>query len=84
MNIIILLIVGVAIGWVASVLMGTDGREGLIRNVAIGIAGAYAGSFFLDKLSESASQEGFSFAVMLASAFGAAALLFVVSRFDRA
>jgi uncharacterized membrane protein YeaQ/YmgE (transglycosylase-associated protein family) len=84
MNIITLLVVGVVIGWIASVLMGTDGREGLIRNVAIGIAGAYVGSFLLDKLSESASQGGFSFGAMVASVLGAATLLLVVSRFARA
>ena len=83
MSIITLLVVGVVIGWVASILMGTEGREGLIRNIAVGIAGAYTGSWLLDKLVDSAIQEGFSFGAMVASVFGAAILLLVVSRFAR-
>ena len=43
MTIIASLAVGVVVGWLASIFMGTDGREGLIRNVTAGVAGAYVG-----------------------------------------
>lgn len=45
MNIIIWLVVGGLIGWVASVLMGTDGRQGLVLNVVVGIVGAFLGGW---------------------------------------
>lgn len=83
MNIVVSLVMGVLIGWVASILMRTDGREGLIRNVAAGVAGAYVGSWLLAKLFESADQGGFSFGAMIASFLGAVTLLFAVARFDR-
>ena len=45
MNIIVWLIVGGLIGWVASLLMGTDGRQGLLLNVVVGIVGAFLGGW---------------------------------------
>lgn len=45
MNIIIWLVVGGLIGWVASLLMGTDGRQGLLLNVVVGIVGAFLGGW---------------------------------------
>ena len=45
MGIIIWLIVGGVIGWLASILMGTDGRQGIILNVVVGIVGAALGGW---------------------------------------
>ena len=84
MNIIVWIVVGVAIGWIASALHATAGREDLIRNVATGIGGAYVGGWLLGKLFESASPGSFSFGAMVASIIGAAALLFVMARLNRA
>ena len=82
MNIFISLVVGVLIGWIATVQNTTAGREDLIRNVAAGIAGAFGGSWVLSKLIES-SQDGFSVGVIVASFLGAFMLLFVVTRLYR-
>jgi uncharacterized membrane protein YeaQ/YmgE (transglycosylase-associated protein family) len=83
MNIITSLVVGALIGWVASMLMQAAGREDLIRNIALGIAGAYIGRWILSALIES-NQGGFSFGVVVASFLGAATLLFIVTRLSRA
>ncbi len=40
MNIIILLIVGGILGWLASIVMRTDGQQGILLNIVVGIAGA--------------------------------------------
>jgi uncharacterized membrane protein YeaQ/YmgE (transglycosylase-associated protein family) len=45
MNIILWLVVGGVIGWVASIFMGTDGRQGLFLNVVVGIVGAALGGW---------------------------------------
>ena len=82
MNIFTSLVVGVLIGWVASIIMRSDGREELIRNVAAGVAGAFVGSWLLGKLFES-NQAGFSFGAVIASFLGAATLLLVVTRLNR-
>ena len=36
MGIIVLLVVGGLIGWVASMIMRTDGQQGIILNVVVG------------------------------------------------
>ena len=43
MNIIILLIVGGIIGWLASIVMGTNAQMGIIANVIVGIIGSLLG-----------------------------------------
>jgi uncharacterized membrane protein YeaQ/YmgE (transglycosylase-associated protein family) len=41
MGIIMWLIVGGVIGWVASLIMRTDAQQGIILNVVVGIVGAF-------------------------------------------
>jgi uncharacterized membrane protein YeaQ/YmgE (transglycosylase-associated protein family) len=43
MNLIIFLIVGGIIGWLASIVMRTDGQQGIILNVVVGIVGSFIG-----------------------------------------
>lgn len=50
MNIIIMLIVGGIIGWLASIVMRTDGQQGIILNVVVGIVGALLAGFLLTPL----------------------------------
>ncbi len=43
MSIIIWLIVGGFVGWLASLVMRTDGQQGILLNVIVGIIGAFLG-----------------------------------------
>lgn len=43
MGIIMWLVVGCVIGWLASVIMRTDGQQGIILNIVVGIIGAFIG-----------------------------------------
>lgn len=45
MNLIIQLIVGGVIGWLASIVMKTNAQMGIIANVIVGIIGAGLGSW---------------------------------------
>ena len=45
MGLIITLIVGGIIGWLASIVMRTDAQQGIILNVVVGIVGAFLGNF---------------------------------------
>jgi uncharacterized membrane protein YeaQ/YmgE (transglycosylase-associated protein family) len=47
MGIIIWLIVGGLIGWVASMIMRTDGQQGIILNIVVGIVGAFLAGLLL-------------------------------------
>ena len=50
MNLIILLIVGGILGWLASIVMRTDGQQGIIMNVVVGIVGAMLAGFLVTPL----------------------------------
>jgi len=43
MNIIIWLIVGGIVGWLASMVMRTNAQQGIILNIVVGIVGAFIG-----------------------------------------
>lgn len=43
MNLIIFIIVGGIIGWLASIVMRTDAQQGIILNIVVGIIGSFIG-----------------------------------------
>jgi len=43
MNIIVTLIIGGVIGWLASLIMKTDAQMGILANIVVGIIGAFVG-----------------------------------------
>lgn len=45
MGLIIWLIVGGVCGWLASIIMRTDGQQGIVLNVVVGIVGSFIASF---------------------------------------
>ena len=80
MNFIIWLIVGGLIGWVASLIMKTDGQQGIFLNVVVGIVGAFLGGWLISPLVGigTINQNNFSLPAMLVSLVGAIVLLFIV------
>jgi uncharacterized membrane protein YeaQ/YmgE (transglycosylase-associated protein family) len=50
MNLILWLIVGGLIGWIASLIMHTDAQQGIFLNVVVGIVGALLAGFLLAPL----------------------------------
>jgi uncharacterized membrane protein YeaQ/YmgE (transglycosylase-associated protein family) len=83
MNFIIWLIVGGIVGWVASIVMGTNGQQGVLLNVIVGIVGAFVAGLVLSPLFGIATinQNNFSLPGLLVSLVGAIILLAVVSLF---
>jgi uncharacterized membrane protein YeaQ/YmgE (transglycosylase-associated protein family) len=81
MNLIIWLVVGGLIGWVASMLMRTDGQQGLILNVVVGIVGAFIGGWLLAPMfgAGTINQNDFSVGGLAVSLLGAVILLAVVN-----
>ena len=84
MNLIVWLVVGGLIGWLASIFMGTDARQGILLNVVVGIVGAVLGGWLLGGLvgAGSINQGDFSVPGLLVSFLGAVILLILV-RFVR-
>ena len=85
MNFIIWLIVGVLIGWVASMIMRTDAQQGVILNIVVGIIGALLGGWLLAPLlgTGTINSNDFSISGLLVSFLGAAVLLAIVNMFRR-
>jgi uncharacterized membrane protein YeaQ/YmgE (transglycosylase-associated protein family) len=81
MNIIFWLVIGGLIGWVASLIMRTESRQGVFLNVVVGIVGALLGGWFLSPLAgvSTINQGNFSAAALLVSLAGAVMLLAIVS-----
>jgi uncharacterized membrane protein YeaQ/YmgE (transglycosylase-associated protein family) len=83
-NFIIWIIAGALIGWVASIIMKTNNRQGLIADIIVGIVGAFVGGYFLSPLfNVSTINEGnFSIPALLVS-LGGAVILLAISKLFR-
>ena len=85
MNFIIWLVVGGLIGWVASMIMRTDGQQGLILNVVVGVVGAALGGALISPMLgvPTINQDAFSLSALAVSLIGAIILLAIVNLFRR-
>lgn len=81
MNIIIWLIVGGFIGWVASLVMRTDASQGVGLNIVVGIVGALLGGWLISPMVGigTINQSNFSLGGLLVSLVGAIILLAIVN-----
>lgn len=80
MNFIIWLVVGGIIGWLASIVMKTNGQQGIFLNVIVGIIGAVLGGWLISPLVGvgTINQDNFSVPALLVSFVGAIILLAIV------
>lgn len=84
MGIIVWLVVGGVVGWLASIIMRTDGQQGLLLNVVVGIVGALLAGFVVSPLLGIGTiNQGISIATFLVSLLGAVILLAIVNLFRR-
>jgi uncharacterized membrane protein YeaQ/YmgE (transglycosylase-associated protein family) len=85
MNLIIWLVVGGLIGWIASMIMRTDAQQGMILNVVVGIVGALLGGFLLAPMFGTGTINGndFSVASLGVSLLGSVILLAIVNLIRR-
>jgi len=79
MGIIIWLIVGGVIGWLASLVMRTDAQQGILLNIVVGIVGAFiAGLIFGGGINQAITVTSF-----ITSLIGAIILLAIVNLIRR-
>ncbi|MCB2015165.1 MAG: GlsB/YeaQ/YmgE family stress response membrane protein [Sphingobium sp.] len=76
MGLIIWLIVGGVIGWLASLIMRTDAQQGIFLNIIVGIIGAFIGGLLI---SGGSISSGLSLHSFIVSLLGAIVLLAVVN-----
>lgn len=70
------IILGGLAGWVASMIAGTDARQGLLANILVGIVGGLLGGFLFGLFGGS-GVTGFNLWSFLVALVGAVVLLFI-------
>lgn len=85
MTLILILVVGGVIGWLASLLMRTDGQQGIFLNVIVGIVGALIAGVLVTPLFGGAPITSGSFDIksLVVSFIGAVILLAIINLFRR-
>ena len=81
MGLIILVLVGGVIGWLASMVMRTDGQQGILLNIVVGIVGALLAGFLLNPLIGGGNimNGDYSASSLIVSFLGAVVLLAIVN-----
>ncbi|AOR76973.1 MULTISPECIES: GlsB/YeaQ/YmgE family stress response membrane protein [Sphingomonadaceae] len=85
MTLLLILLVGGIIGWLASILMRTDAQQGIFLNIVVGVVGAVIAGFIITPLIGGAPITSGAFDIMslFASFLGAVVLLAIVNLFRR-
>jgi len=77
MGIILWLIIGGVIGWLASIIMRTDAQQGIFLNIIVGIVGAFIGGLIIN--GGSINNTALTVQSFLVSLLGAVILLAIVN-----
>lgn len=84
MNIIIYLIAGAIVGYIASRIMKTSGQQGLILDIVVGVLGAFLAGYFISPLLGIGTiNDGITLPTMLVTLLGSVVLLFIVKLLRR-
>jgi len=76
-NLILWLLFGALVGWLASLVMRTDAQQGALLNIVVGIIGALIGGFLFG--AQTINSNNFSLNALLVSFVGAIILLAIVN-----
>jgi len=77
MNFLVWIIFGGLAGWIGSMIMGTDGQQGIILNIVVGIIGAGLGGYLMNLLGNG-GVNGFNLYSFMVAVIGAVVLLAVL------
>lgn len=86
MNLIIALVVGGIIGWLASKVMNTDAQQGIFMNIVVGCVGSILGKFIAGRffgMGGMGLRDGLDIPSLVVAFLGAILLLAVVNYFRR-
>ena len=85
MGLILALIIGGIIGWLASIVMRTNAQQGLLLNIVVGVVGSLLGSFLLGRFfgADGNIMSHWDAGTLLAAFVGALLLLAIVNLFTR-
>jgi uncharacterized membrane protein YeaQ/YmgE (transglycosylase-associated protein family) len=77
MGIILWIIFGALVGWIASIIMKTDAQQGALLNIIVGIFGAVLGGYIMNFFGETGTT-GFNLYSFLVALIGAVVLIVIV------
>jgi uncharacterized membrane protein YeaQ/YmgE (transglycosylase-associated protein family) len=83
MDLIITLIIGGIVGWLASILMRTNAQMGLFANIIVGIVGSFLGRFLANAAGITAAGGATGFIVSIIGAVLLIGILRAVGVFGR-
>jgi len=84
MNLIIYLIVGAIVGYIASRIMNTNSQQGWVLDIVVGIVGSLLAGYFISPLLGIGTiNDAISIPTFLVSLLGAVILLAIVKLFTR-
>jgi len=83
MSLLVTIIIGGVIGWLASILMKTNGQMGILANVIVGIVGSYLGGAIAGELGVRAHTAPASWIVAVLGAALLIAILRALGVFSR-
>jgi uncharacterized membrane protein YeaQ/YmgE (transglycosylase-associated protein family) len=84
MNLIIYLIAGAIVGYIASRMMGTNAEQGVILDIVVGVIGALLAGYLISPLLGIGTiNDGISLATMVVTLLGSVILLWIVKAFRR-
>lgn len=82
MNILIYLIAGAIVGYVASRIMRTNSQQGLILDIVVGVIGAFLAGYFISPLLGIGTiNDAITIPTLLVTLLGAVVLLAIVKLF---
>lgn len=77
MGIILWIIFGALVGWIASIIMKTDAQQGALLNIIVGIIGAVLGGWIMNFFGQSGTT-GFNIYSFIVAIIGACVLIAIV------
>ena len=78
MNLIIYLIAGAVVGYIASRIMRTNSQQGLLLDIVVGVVGAFLAGFFISPLLGIGTiNDAITLPTLLVSLLGSVALLWI-------
>ena len=81
-DLILWIIFGALVGWIASIIMGTSEEQGGLANIVVGIVGALIGGFVARQFGEP-GVTGFNLTSFIVALLGAIVLIGAVKLFSR-
>ncbi len=82
MGIILWIVFGALVGWIASLIMKTDAQQGAMLNIIVGIVGAVIGGWVMNMLGHTGTT-GFNLYSFLVALLGAVILIAIVKALRR-